>query len=289
MPPDGWGGLAEVDQLERSSSRLYSQFDGGRLCWRRWGSGPALILLHGGYGSWLHWCRNIKALSRDFTVYALDLPGLGASDPAPEPHSIDRISSLIADGIDQVIGENTRFFLGAFSLGAAISSAVLRIMGDRVAGAVLVGSSGLGDMWQNVLGAQRRRSSTMTEAEIRDVIRENLGRSMIADTALIDEATVSIQLGLLNQKSRLVGLPISQSTVLLDNLPYIEDRVTLLWGEGDPYLHPDIGAVTSELQRRFPALEMRVVPGAGHWANFERAGEFRKAILRRKDDQTNIS
>ncbi|MEL0112589.1 MAG: alpha/beta fold hydrolase, partial [Rickettsiales bacterium] len=44
------------------------------------GSGPVMVMCHGGAGSHTHWSRNIDALAERFTVRALDLPGFGESD-----------------------------------------------------------------------------------------------------------------------------------------------------------------------------------------------------------------
>jgi pimeloyl-ACP methyl ester carboxylesterase len=51
------------------------------------GSGPALVLVHAGgsQSSWHTWADNIRSLSRDYTVMIPDLPGLGESDPPPQP------------------------------------------------------------------------------------------------------------------------------------------------------------------------------------------------------------
>ena len=53
------------------------------------GEGPALILVHGGgpESSWEVWEQNIPALARQHSVIVPDLPGFGASDPAPAPIS----------------------------------------------------------------------------------------------------------------------------------------------------------------------------------------------------------
>ena len=40
----------------------------------RRGSGPDLVLFHGGMGSWKHWVRNVEPLATRFTVHALDHP-----------------------------------------------------------------------------------------------------------------------------------------------------------------------------------------------------------------------
>jgi len=39
----------------------------------RSGSGPDVVLFHGGMGSWKHWIRNVDPLAARFTVHALDL------------------------------------------------------------------------------------------------------------------------------------------------------------------------------------------------------------------------
>lgn len=47
------------------------------------GSGPALVLIHGLASSRRCWDLVIDDLASDFTVYAVDLPGHGDSDPLP--------------------------------------------------------------------------------------------------------------------------------------------------------------------------------------------------------------
>jgi pimeloyl-ACP methyl ester carboxylesterase len=51
------------------------------------GSGPALVLVHGGGAdsSGQIWKHNIPALARDHAVFVPDLPGFGSSDAAPAP------------------------------------------------------------------------------------------------------------------------------------------------------------------------------------------------------------
>lgn len=47
------------------------------------GSGPPLVLIHGLASSRRCWDLVVDDLARDFTVYAVDLPGHGDSDPRP--------------------------------------------------------------------------------------------------------------------------------------------------------------------------------------------------------------
>src|SRR5439155_25324434 len=76
---------ALVEKIAAEAQRFETPCGEGSMVWRSWGSGPPLVLLHGGYGSWSHWIRNVLPLSRHFRVIAPDLPGLGESATPPAP------------------------------------------------------------------------------------------------------------------------------------------------------------------------------------------------------------
>ena len=44
---------ALVEGIAAEAERVETPCGDGTLVWRRWGSGPPLVLLHGGYGSWI--------------------------------------------------------------------------------------------------------------------------------------------------------------------------------------------------------------------------------------------
>src|SRR5689334_7573021 len=55
----------------------YRQIAGARMHILKEGSGPPIVLIHGG-GTWMWtWRLQLTELSRHFTVYALDMPGFG--------------------------------------------------------------------------------------------------------------------------------------------------------------------------------------------------------------------
>jgi pimeloyl-ACP methyl ester carboxylesterase len=57
--------------------------DGVRMHYVTGGTGEPLVLLHGWPQSWYAWREIMPALADRYTVYALDLPGLGDSEGAP--------------------------------------------------------------------------------------------------------------------------------------------------------------------------------------------------------------
>ena len=82
-------------RLSAAAEQRHSPCGEGEMVWRQWGEGPALVLLHGGYGSWTHWLKNIEALARRYRVIAADLPGLGDSAMPPAPVTPESLAAII--------------------------------------------------------------------------------------------------------------------------------------------------------------------------------------------------
>ena len=68
---------ARLEAMAATAEVRQGGFDSnsGAVVWRVWGAGPALVLLHGGHGSWRHWFHNIPALAEHFTLYVPDMAG----------------------------------------------------------------------------------------------------------------------------------------------------------------------------------------------------------------------
>ena len=69
---------------------------GLRLGYRRAGSGPPLVLLHGAYEDSRIWRRQLEGLSSDFDVIAWDAPGFGLSDDPPEGFTASDFGDCLA-------------------------------------------------------------------------------------------------------------------------------------------------------------------------------------------------
>jgi pimeloyl-ACP methyl ester carboxylesterase len=64
--------------------------DGTRIVYDQSGSGPALLLVHGGFVDRRFWGPSMPLLAQHFTVYAMDRRGHGDSDAYPADHDIAR-------------------------------------------------------------------------------------------------------------------------------------------------------------------------------------------------------
>ena len=64
--------------------------DGTRIGYRRLGSGPALVFVHGSISTHTDWMRVAKLLAPRYTCYAMDRRGRGRSGNGRSAHSLER-------------------------------------------------------------------------------------------------------------------------------------------------------------------------------------------------------
>ncbi len=265
-----------VAAIERTAVRRTTTHSAGKMVWRIWGEGAPLALLHGGSGSWLHWIRNIENLSRDFMLLVPDLPGFGESDKPAEPASAETMAQAFVAGIDAILGPQRALSLVGFSMGGTVAGHVARLLGDRVETMVLVGSAGFG-LKRGPMPPLRSWRRLPSASERRDAHRANVAILMLHADENIDDLAVYIQTyGASIAKLR--GRDISASGALAQCLPDLKGRLASIWGECDatvvPYLQERL-ALLSQFQ---PGARNEVIPGAGHWVQYEAANEFNRRL-----------
>ncbi len=271
--------LAPLERLARAAVVTPSPCGEGSMAWREWGAGPPLVLLHGGYGSWTHWLRNIDALASRYRVIAADMPGLGDSATPPAPFTPAGLAAIIARGLDVVLPGRERFHLVGFSFGAMLGSFVAASRGAQLRSMTLVGSASMGLRRAPMRPMQPPRPH-MSREEIAPLQRANLAILMFADPARIDDLAVHLQcenVARARVKSR-VFAPID---LLSPVLPRIEAPLGGIWGERDATAYPWVEDRRDLLRRIQPDAFFAIVPGAGHWVMYEAADAFNRMLLDR--------
>jgi 2-hydroxy-6-oxonona-2,4-dienedioate hydrolase len=263
--------VAFVDGIAAEAERVETPCGDGRMVWHVWGSGPPLALLHGGYGSWTHWIRNVLPLSRAFTVAAPDLPGLGESATPPEPHTAEGLAQIIIAGLELIFPNHAGLHIAGFSFGGVLGGHVAARLGDRVRAFTIVGSNGLGLVRQPT--ELRRVPQGASEAETLAVARHNLGALMIADPAKIDELSIYIQ-SQNAPRGRVKSRRFSRADTLARALPRVRARFDGIWGERDATAYPHLDDRARALRGIQPGARFEVIAGAGHWVQYEAADRF---------------
>jgi pimeloyl-ACP methyl ester carboxylesterase len=115
---------------------------GRRVAFRRRGSGPVLLLVHGIAGSASTWDASIELLARDHDVIALDLPGHGASDPPIGDYSTGAYACVLRDLLEVLEVDGAT--LVGHSLGGGVTMQFAYQFPELTARMVLVSSGGLG-------------------------------------------------------------------------------------------------------------------------------------------------
>ncbi|MEQ8397991.1 alpha/beta fold hydrolase [Thalassobaculum sp.] len=251
----------------------------GSMVWRIWGEGEPVVLLHGGFGSWNHWVRNIDALAgAGYRVIAADMPGQGDSDDPPFPYDADNLAEIVADGVRRLTTEGERVRLVCFSFGGVIGSVVAALLGDRVKSFTGVGAAGFGKRGR-VTEDMTRITPDMPRDEQDAAYRRNMAILMVADPANVDDLAMLIQRSN-SERNRIRSRPISLTDKLSITLPAIKGRINLIWGDRDVtaigYFEPR-HAMVRALQ---PDAQIAMLDGVGHWVQYEDAPRFNETLLR---------
>ena len=188
---------AVVAGLQARARRFETHYRGRRIVWRAWGRGQTVLLLHGGYGSWTHFSRNIPALAANRRVLAPDMPGFGASDDPADDAPGHAIPAALASGLGDH-AEAPWIDVVGFSFGTVMAGLLARRMAEsapqapRVRRLALCAPAGLGLGGKRFDGL-RGLDAVMSTADRLAVHRNNLATTMFADAAAIDDDAVRIQ------------------------------------------------------------------------------------------------
>jgi pimeloyl-ACP methyl ester carboxylesterase len=278
-----WLPAALLVLLASAASAQDRFFDsaGARIRYVDQGAGAPVVLLHGFTGtierSWVG-TGVLHDLARDYRVVALDLRGHGRSDKPHEPKAYEELGADVIRLLDHLrIGKAHGV---GYSLGGIILARLLVTHPERFASAVLGGAA-----YRRSRGEDADRA---TEAAARE-IEAGLYRALIVSTAPTDEpppdeAFIVLRSGVISRESDLrahAALMRARRALLVSDAEIGAVRVPTLAvvGAADPAL-PRVQA----MRKRWPQLEVQVVPGAAHPTVHERGLprhlEFLAAIRR---------
>jgi 2-hydroxy-6-oxonona-2,4-dienedioate hydrolase len=244
--------------------------------WRIWGQGPALILLHGGAGSWTHWIANVEALALRYRVFVPDMPGFGDSPPATPRDDPHAIAGRLALDIDEIVGTLSAYHLVGFSFGGLIAGLIAAKERARIERLVLVGPGGMGFVTSTRLALEGWRHVS-DEAERMSVHRHNLAVLMIADGGRIDDVAVALQANNA-ERARVNSRPISRRPYLRNALADLNVPLGGIWGASDAVLDGDLDKRVALLRAAWPSAPVVVIPETGHWVQYESADAFNTAL-----------
>jgi esterase len=260
-----------------------------KLFYRKYGTGPPLIILHGLYGSSDNWVTIARKISGSFTVYLPDQRNHGQSPHSPD-HSYDAMSQDLFELIEDLgIG---KFILAGHSMGGKTAVNFALNWPERINSLIIIDISPFRQneyekqlyiQHQTILKAilsikpseyesraevEKLVATKINDEKIRGLILKNLQRT--------DKGSFEWKL---NASSLLENLnSIIEEIPIPGNLPIPVTGfpVTFIKGEDSQYLQM---SDLKEIQRIFPTSEIVSVRNAGHWIHVEKPDVIEDILL----------
>ncbi|MBO88675.1 MAG: hypothetical protein CMP14_04065 [Rickettsiales bacterium] len=272
-----------LDTLLKRSNEIRTPCGVADMVWRIWGAEVAdrrpLVLLHGGFGAWNHWVRNIPVWERDYQLVVADLPGCGDSDSLPRPYDAEDLATIVSIGIDGAVPGDQPFDLVTFSFGGVISGLIAHKQARRIRSLTLIGSPVLGLTGTGPANDLIAVRPDLPVQEAAPLHRLNLQKLMVCDPDAADDLALTIQLENMS-KARLRSRGIARSMVLAESLRDLPCQLNCIFGDADVTLDPDLASVRAYVEDVHPSVAFHILPDTGHWAQYEAADAVNELIPR---------
>ena len=252
------------------------------------GSGPPLLLLHGGGGHVEAYARNVAPLAARFHVYAIDLIGHGYTDrPEVGPYSFATIADFIGD-VQNTLGYE-QINLAGLSITAMGSAVYAGTHPDRVVKLLLNTGVPLRADEQGrtrwAASIAQRQAVSAEGAWSRDAVKQRLGRVFHDGEDGVPEELIDVrhriysQPGFARYNNQLIEDLLTQiigenefTTVTgPDALRNIQCPTTLLWTTVNP--GQGLG-VAKEALSLLADGHLVVFDRSGHWPQWEQADDY---------------
>lgn len=243
------------------------------LPYRRAGSGPALVLVHGYLGGSGQWLAEIERLRLYFDVIAVDLAGYGDAKHLPAPKSIATHAQSVLKTLDQL--GITNFYLLGHSMGGMIVQEIAHQAPSRVQRLVLYGTGPQGSI-PGRFETMARSRERLAEDGI-----ERTARRICATWLLDREASPAFELlaalgTSVSHQAADAGLWAMEGWDGRDRLAAIQQPTLIIWGEVDrSYGWSQIEA----LWRGIRGASLSVLPACSHALHLERTALFQSLLL----------
>lgn len=243
------------------------------MVWRRWGSGPPLVLLHGGSGGWSHWIRNIDALSRTRELWVADLPGCGESDLPTGVYDADSLFEHVADGMAMMRAGHPVDLVG-FSFGSLVSGLIAAHRPEVVQRMALVAPPALGLKAPPLeLLSLGREMAPEAQAQ---AVRHNLKRLMLHGEDAIDDMAVALHAANF-RGDRLRMRRLARSQIMLSLKTRWRCPVYAIWGREDVLARHELHRLRDVLSP-CDLRELAIIDDAGHWVQYEQPAAFNRTL-----------
>lgn len=273
--------------------RIQPVLDSINLAYTEAGEGAeTLLLIHGLGGTRSHWQQTIPALSKDYQVLAVDLPGYGDSQfqAVPQDSLLHFFSKSLLALMDSL--SIPKAHIVGHSMGGQIAMLFALKHPERVQKLVLAAPAGI-ETFTEAEGQGLRAFAANTypqklsEAQIRQNYALNFYRMPEAAEGLIQERLVLNASSYFPTYAKVLIKAVEGmlNSPVASRLSELKSPVLILFGKEDKlipnrFLHPGLTAegLAKQAQQAIPKSQLMMLPEAGHLLMFEQAEAFNQAL-----------
>jgi 4,5:9,10-diseco-3-hydroxy-5,9,17-trioxoandrosta-1(10),2-diene-4-oate hydrolase len=265
------GASATVKRRNTDLEEAFVLVDGVKVHYQRAGTGRPLLLLHGLVGSAKNWRQNITFLSRDSSVYAVDLFNMGESERIPGLNAgLEATADRLAACMDALgVAEAD---IAGHSHGGAVAMMFAARHPDRVRSLILFAPANpFCDLGHQLIRFYQTRFGIWLARQIPvlpRMLKATALSRMYGDPSRVSDGALEGYIeglhipGTMDHILQIVDRWFVDMGLLRSALTGLVTKPTLLiWGDRDRAVGLPSGR---ELQRTLPQSSLLVIPGAGH-------------------------
>jgi len=262
---------AKVKRRNTKIEEVFVLVDGVKIHYQKAGTGRPLLLLHGLVGSARNWRQNITFLSRDSSVYAVDLFNMGESERIPGLDAgLEATADRLAAYMDALgVAEAD---IAGHSHGGAVAMMFAARHPDRVRSLILFAPANpFCDLGHQLIRFYQTRFGIWLARQIPvlpRMLKATALSRMYGDPSRVSAGSLEGYIeglhvpGTMDHILQIVQRWFIDMGLLRSALTGLIAKPTLLiWGDRDRAVGLPSGR---ELQRTLPQSSLMVIPGAGH-------------------------
>ena len=250
------------------------------------GSGPALIMVHGGgpgASGWSNFSRNIEPMvARGYRVILIDCPGFGGTDSLLVTESRGLVNARAIKGLMDVLGIERASLIGN-SLGGFSSMEFALAYPERLDKLILMGAAGLGvSIFQPLPMEGIKTLMGLYRAPSMEALQRMIQVFVYDPARITPELMQGRYDNMMKRPEHLKNFvesfdrnPRTLMADLTPRLPEIKHPTLALWGRDDRFIPLDHGL---RLIWSMPNAELHVFNNCGHWCQWEHADKFNRLV-----------
>ncbi len=254
--------------------------DGINVSYRVEGTGEPLLLIHGMAFSYEVWNKTIKAASKFFTVYTLDLPGFGCSDKPDVEYGLSFYVDFLKKFMDTLNIEKCAIV--GMSMGGEIAAGFAAKYPELVNRLVIVNAKGFSPLFKGIRSLPVLGSPAYLYMFNNRGMLKRYFENMMYDRSVLREDLVEMEWIRIKDPSYRSAL--KKNTKYLTSvdvefpktLKTIKARTLIVWGKDDTILPV---ADAYKFKECIENSDLVLLDRCGHAPVLERNEEFNKALL----------